>query len=123
MSFWEPGMDSFPHQTTGVLKRTSGVMKEGDEDVVFIHIEHVTQGRFSTTREELPLVFKVTRAISLEALMASPGDVVFVEWIPTQCSHPENVGAGVVGNATRFHLGRNVAAGFGDGFTKPKWFV
>ncbi len=125
MSFWEPGMDDFPHQLKGMLKRTSGPLKEGIDDVVYLHLEEIAQTAFGSLRaskEETPLTFKVTLNVSLTALMARSGDVVFVEWIPSACIKQANIGAGLVATVTKFHLARHVSRLFGDGFDKPDWF-
>ncbi len=116
--------DILPVQHCGTVKRTSGTLKEYGVVVVYLHLDDDTRLHLPVNRRfESPLVFRIPKALSLEALMAQPGDFVYVEWLPGQCAIYPNVHAGVVARVTKFHLSRNVQSGYGDGFHKPNWFV
>ena len=105
-----------PHAMRGKVKRTSGPLQEEDGIVVYLHLEEV-EGR--NRGREAPLAFRVARSLSLSAVTAAIGDVVSIEWMPSEVRAVE--GGEQVYIASRFHLSRNVPEAFGKGFKAPDW--
>ena len=112
------GWQEHPCCIRGKVKRTSGPVPEAEGICVYLHIEEI-EGRLKGT--EAPLAFRVTKALSLSALLAEPGALVTIEWIPAQVVCLEDGERVYI--ATRFHLSRKVSRAFGDGFAVPKWAV
>ena len=119
MSIMEPGQEHMPHYVRGLVKRTTGPVQEDGKTCVYLHLQEI-EGKLKGT--EVALTFRVCKDVSLNALLAQPGDIVAVEWTPSLCTSTGSDGDIGIGHATRFHLSRKVDKAFGDGFVDPKWY-
>lgn len=106
-----------PIKLTGRIKRCSPVLPEGEELVIYLHLEE--QSGTMRRWQEVSLTFRLSKETSLNALLVKPGDEVTVEWVANECKtiRPTETIAFV----KRFHLTRDVPAAYGKGFRIPSF--
>lgn len=115
MTTWNPDDDYVPTTVVGRVKRCSPVIREGKELVVYLHIEEQLPGLRGW--QEAPLIHRVSKNLSLNALMVQAGDRVHVQWIPIDCKRIRD--AETIAYAIKFHLSREVAPAYGKGYRDP----